>query len=79
MSELSPLLEYISWAILIFASLGLIIFSRKRYHRRIRIFLWIIFLLGVVGILFVLDKQGQEVWDKASKADWPSHRSKSPK
>jgi type VI protein secretion system component VasF len=80
MPELSPLFEYISWAILILASLGLIIFSRKRYHRRIRIFLWIIFLLGVVGILLVLDKQAHEIWNKASEADWPSHRrGKSPR
>lgn len=45
----------------------------------VRWFIWFILILVVVFTLIIWDKHSENIWDKASKAGWPSHRSSAPK
>jgi hypothetical protein len=36
--------------------------------------LWLILILAIIVALIVWDKHAEDVWDKASKAGWPSNR-----
>lgn len=45
----------------------------------VRWLLWLILILVVIFALIKWDKRSESIWDKASKAGWPSHRSSAPK
>jgi len=45
----------------------------------VRWFFWLILILTFLCVLIIWDKQSGKVWDKASKANWPTHKSTTPK